>query len=276
MDLTVLAPVVVHAATQEAIRLGAIAISARFDAEEDHLRHFSVFSPGHPRHSPPVAWFRAVWLALGWASAECFVRSARIIFKHLPLYKEVLDRECEWSPVVIEAESALSPSGGVSIRRLGSVDEADEDEEEGEDLDEQTMEEEMLIDASLRARKRIELELQYGAPLSHLPIALLVLHALNSILLALAITPWVYLAFPVYWRHALISCVADLRRKIDAHSWRPSIGVAWSIAFGTHAAISALWTVGAPRVGLASISLVSLLLICAALVLSWISCGSII
>ena len=260
-----LAPVLVHTATQELLRLGAVAISAQFDnAAEDGLRRIQDIGTlrglptPHPRHSPPVAMFRSLWLALGWASAECFVRSARIIFKHLPLYREVLEDERNWEPVIIEAESALGPSGQVSIRRLGAVDEEDEDEDL---LEVQTEDEEELIDASIRARKRIELELLYGAPLSHLPVALIVLHALNSIILALAITPWLYLSMDVYWRHALLS-------------WQPSIPIAWLIAFAVHATLSALWSIGMPRIGLASISLVSLLLICAALVLSWISAGA--
>ena len=74
-----LAPITLHAVSHEAVRLGAVALSAQ----------------AHPPATPVddaqsfVPFLRSLYIAIGWAAAECAVRAVRLLVHHLPLYREV-------------------------------------------------------------------------------------------------------------------------------------------------------------------------------------------
>ena len=130
-----------------------------------------------------------------------------------------------------------------------------------------------MVDATIRARQvrqlglseltpqRIELELRYGAPLSHLPVAFIVLHSLNSIFLALAVTPWLYLSLPTEdWSQALTPVIP--------------LGQAYVVAVVVHALLSALWSHGLARFGVAAVATASTIAASTLMFASWLCCGA--
>ena len=74
-------PIALHACSHEAVRLGAVALSA------------SLHPPSPDDDASPFESFtRSLYIAIGWAAAECAVRAVRLLVHHVPLYREVRRR----------------------------------------------------------------------------------------------------------------------------------------------------------------------------------------
>ncbi|GAA97021.1 uncharacterized protein L969DRAFT_53955 [Mixia osmundae IAM 14324] len=216
-------PLVGHTVCLELFRLFAIWLGFNLSSSVDRDKD--------KHEHPPNSFFRAYYLGLGWALAELIIKTLDFL-RAVDLYEDVLpadDEEVYWEQIEPE-QTAATP--GAAQRTTsprfelvdGSVDEWD-------------------LDLNVRASKRRAIGAAFGVHLYELPLMLIMLWRLDSALLALAFTIALSLPFsPV------------------PHVFTAPLSIMWPAVAILHIILSIIWSLHVPKLGIAAVSYMTLII----------------